>query len=111
LVETHFVLYLTLHSNTEGDPLRYNLKIHKFANFAHALWFAEKHLGDRPPCCRDLFRFATPVTTGREGQESDEGDDVYDNVVIDDDDDDDADDTTGALLSACDDTGARDKTH
>ena len=33
--------------------------------FAHALWFAEIRLGERPPCCRDLFRAATPESTGR----------------------------------------------
>ena len=56
LVKLHYVLYLTLESNEDGVPLKYKLNIHLFSAFAHALWFAEVHLGDRKLCCMDLFR-------------------------------------------------------
>ena len=88
LVNLHYVLYLTLESNVVGDPLKYKLNIHHFSAFAHALWFAEVHLGDREPCCMDLFREATPEATARLQREetsdgAEEGDDHYDNVVLD----------------------------
>ena len=88
LAKLHYVLYLTLESNEDGVPLKYNLNIHHFSAFAHALWFAEVHLGGRPPCCRDLFRAATPESTGRlQGEETSDGaeerDNHYENVMLD----------------------------
>ena len=92
LNKVHFVLYLALESNIDGVLLQYNLIIHKFSEFAHALWFAEKHLGDRSPCCKDLFRAATPESTGRLQQQEqtsenaeesdDDGRDHYGNVAL-----------------------------
>jgi len=87
LTKLHYVLYLSLETNECGSLLKYNLNIHQFSFFAHALWFAEVHLGDRQPCCRDLFRAATPVATGRQQQEvtsdvTEDRDDQYDNVVL-----------------------------
>ena len=59
LVDSHHVLYLTRQSNTRSVPCQYNLSIHKFSKFSHALWFAEKHLSDRKQNSRDLFRMDT----------------------------------------------------
>ena len=86
LTKLHYVLFLTKESNMGGYPLKYNLNIYLFSEFARALWFAEMHLGSRIPCCMHLFTFlqATPESTSRlqreDSTDSDDDNCCFDSV-------------------------------